>query len=88
MCKRSLTKRNIKPSWIFVRISNQFFVTSAWKNSWIQLSGLRNDWPILAVWLLLLLVILYILVDSALPTSLVAGDFGVNGGYQPNCLHH
>ena len=60
MCKRSLTKRNIKPSWIFVRISNQFFVTSAWKNSWIQLFGLRSDWPTLAVRLLLLLVILHV----------------------------
>lgn len=74
-------KRNIKPSWIFARIFNQFSVTSAWKNSWTQLFGLRNDWPILAVWLLLLLVtFLHILVDSALPTFSIEGENGVDGG--------
>lgn len=82
MYKRSLSKRNIKPSRISARIFNRFSVTSAWKNSWTRLFGSRNDWLTRAVWLLLLSVSLSpTWADAALVLSELQGG-GRGGGCQ------
>lgn len=77
MYKRSLLKRNIKPSRISAKIFNQFSVTSAWRNSWTQLFGSRNDWLILAAWLLLLSVsFVHSSADAALAAFWAPGRGG------------